>query len=150
MTTLPIRRRDMVLGKYLSCCALVASVALYLVLFAARGPRGSSGFRRSTFFRAAMGLVASSVYTGVTLPLANRLAPFHPVRGAVAFILVFALSGMDPEGALYAARAGLTKGRSAPVFTRARLALKRRVVFCRKRGVAGRTCEARYHIRWPN
>jgi len=125
MTTLPIRRRDMVLGKHLLLLVLfVASVALYLVLFAATRAAGFERIPPLTFSAAAMGLFASSVYTGVTLPLAYRFGAQSTRYVALAlFILVFALSGMVPEGALNVARAGLTEGQIGAGFLAGALAV---------------------------
>ncbi len=118
MTTLPIRRRDMVMSKYLLLLLLFAAcILLYLLLWALTRAAGFDRIPALTFSAAAMGLFAASVYIGVTLPLAYRFgAQSTRYVALLLFFVVFALSGLVPEGALSVSEAGFTDGQVGGVF----------------------------------
>ena len=112
LTTLPLRRRDVVLSKYLLIFVLFAlCAALYALLSLAAGLFGYGRIPPITFPGAMFGLFAAGIYGGVTIPLYYRFGA-QSIRyvGLALFLVAFALSPLVPAGALKAAGAGLTGG----------------------------------------
>jgi hypothetical protein len=112
LTTLPIRRRDVVLSKYLLVFVLFAlCLALYVVLSLAAAAAGYGRIAPITFLSAMFGLFVACLYSGVTIPLCYRFgAQSTRYVGFVLFFAVFALSPLVPKGAQMAALAGLPDG----------------------------------------
>jgi hypothetical protein len=112
LTTLPIKRRDMVLSKYLLIDVLFAvSVLLYAVLTAFSALLGFDHIPPITFLGAMFGLFIASVYGGITIPLCYRFgAQSTRYVSLVLFFVVFALSPLLPTGAAAAARRAFRTG----------------------------------------
>jgi hypothetical protein len=112
LTTLPIRRRDMVFSKYLLIDVLFAvSVLLYAALTAVSALLGFDRIPPITFLSAMLGLFVASAYGGVTIPLCYRFgAQSTRYVSFVLFFVVFALSPMLPAGAAFASEAGFSDG----------------------------------------
>jgi len=112
LTTLPIRRRDMVLSKYLLIFLLFAlCAAVYVLISLAAGRFGYDRIPPITFSSAMFGLFVASLYGGVTIPMYYRFGAQSTRYVALAlFLVAFALSPLVPEGALMAAGAGLSSG----------------------------------------
>lgn len=112
LTTLPVRRRDMVLSKYLLIDVLFAVCAiLYAVLTAASGFFGFDCIPPITFLSAMLGLFVASAYGGITIPLSYRFgAQATRYVSLVLFLLVFSLSPLVPAGAVVEVGTGLSDG----------------------------------------
>jgi ABC-2 type transport system permease protein len=113
LTTLPIRRRDVVLSKYLLVFVLFAiCLALYVLLSLASGLVGYDRIPQITFLSAMFGLFVASFYSGVTIPLCYRFgAQSTRYVGLVLFLAAFSLSPLVPKGAEMVAMSGLPDGR---------------------------------------
>lgn len=112
MTTLPIRRRDMVLSKYLLIDVLFAVSALvYAVLTAVSALFGFDRIPPITFLSSMYGLFIASLYGGITIPLCYRFgAQSTRYVSLILFFVVFSLSPLLPAGAAAAAGVGLSDG----------------------------------------
>ena len=112
LTTLPIKRRDMVLSKYLLIDVLFAVCALlYALLTVVTGLFGFDRIPPITSLSAMLGLFIASVYGGITIPLSYRFgAQSTRYVSLVLFFLVFALSPLLPTGAAFTAGAGFSDG----------------------------------------
>jgi hypothetical protein len=124
MTTLPVRRRDMVLSKYLLIDVLFAvSVLLYAALAAVSTRLGFGRIPPITFLSAMLGLFIASVYGGITIPLCYRFgAQSTRYVALVLFFLVFALSPLLPAGAAAVAGVGFSDGLAGAVLLTGALA----------------------------
>ena len=111
LTTLPIRRRDMVMSKYLLIAVLFAvSAVLYALLTAVAGLLGFDRLPALTFLSAMLGLFAAAVYGGITIPLCYRFGAQSTRYVSLAlFFVVFALNPLMPAN-LREAGAGLSDG----------------------------------------
>lgn len=112
LTVLPIRRRDVVLSKYLLVFVLFAlCLAVYVVLSLASAAVGYGRIPPITFPAAMLGLFAVSLYSGVTLPLCYKFgAQATRYVGLALFLAAFALSPLIPRIAGMAAISGLPDG----------------------------------------
>ncbi len=113
LMTLPVRRRDVVLSKYLLIFVLFAlCAAVYALISLAAGFFGYDRIPPITFSSAMFGLFVAGLYGGVTIPLYYRFGAQSTRYVALAlFLVAFALSPLVPAGALMAAGAGLSGGR---------------------------------------
>ena len=112
LTTLPVKRRDIVLSKYLLIDVIFAlSALLYAVLTAVMGLLGFDRIPPITFLSAMLGLFAASVCGGITISLSYRFgAQSTRFVSIILFLLVFVLSPLMPSGAAFTAGMGLSGG----------------------------------------
>jgi ABC-type transport system involved in multi-copper enzyme maturation permease subunit len=112
LTTLPIRRRDVVLSKYLLVFVIFAlCLILYALLSLAAGAVGYRRIPPLTFLSAMLGLFVASLYSGITIPLCYKFgAQSTRYVGLVLFLAAFALSPLIPKAAGMAALGGLPDG----------------------------------------
>ena len=112
LTTLPVRRRDVVLSKFLLIDVMFAvCLALYALLFLATNALGIGRIPPVSFSAAMLGLFTASVYSGVTIPLNYRFGAQSTRYVAMGlFFVVFALSPLLPKGATLATGAGFSDG----------------------------------------
>ena len=112
MTSLPLRRRDLVLSKYALLLVLfVVCAALYVGLSMVAHAVGYGRLPQLNFSDAMLGLFASSVYLGVTLPLSYRFgAQATRYVSLVLFFVAFLLSSQVPKGAEMISGVGFSGG----------------------------------------
>ncbi|SHH78709.1 ABC-2 family transporter protein [Sporobacter termitidis DSM 10068] len=90
LTTLPVRRKDIVFSKYLLILVIfVLSFLVYTLLFVVSQAAGYDKITALTPFSAAMGFLAISVFNGITLPLAYKFSA--QTTRFVPFILFFSI-----------------------------------------------------------
>lgn len=118
LTTLPVKRRDLVISKYCTVLVLfVLCAVLYVLLSLAAGLMGFDRIPPLTWPDAMLGLFAVSVYIGITLPLNYRFgAQSTRYVSLLLFFAVFLLSSLVPGGAIRIAEAGLTAGQTGFLF----------------------------------
>lgn len=88
LTTLPIRRKDIVISKYLLILMIyVASFLLYTLIATISRTFGYNGIPGLTLHSAALGLFVLSLFNGIMLPLAFKFGA--QATRYVSFILFF-------------------------------------------------------------
>jgi ABC-type transport system involved in multi-copper enzyme maturation permease subunit len=123
MTTLPLRRRDLVLAKYMLLFVLfMICAALYAVLALGARAAGYGRIPLLTLSDAMLGLFAASVYLGISLPLSYRFgAQSTRYVSLVLFFVAFFLSSQVPKGAEAMAGAGFSGGTMSMILLAAAL-----------------------------